>query len=80
VSGNTVGDLLKFLARLKTAHIHYTLSDPTEGAVMIEISVPGERWEVEFHDDGRVSVETFVSLRGVQGHQLLEELFERFSD
>ena len=76
----TITDLLSFLARLKTAHIHYTISDHTEGAVMVEITVPGERWEIEFHEDGRLSVEQFVSPRGVQGPALLDDLFRRFSD
>jgi hypothetical protein len=76
----TIRDLLAFLARLKAAHIYYALADPTEGAIMVEVSVPGERWEIEFHEDGRISVETFTSLKGVQGSELLEDLFRRFSD
>jgi hypothetical protein len=78
-NGGSIADLLRFLTRLKDAQIHYALSDPTEGAVLVEVSVPGERWEVEFHDDGRVSVEIFVS-KGVQSDEILEELFRRFSD
>jgi hypothetical protein len=76
----TIQELLGFLGRLKAAHIHYTLSDPTEGAVMVEVSVPSERWEVEFHEDGRIGVEVFASSNGVQGPELLEDLFHRFSD
>lgn len=76
----TIPELVRFLERLKSAHIHYTLSDPTEGAVMVEISVPGERWEVEFHQDGTIGVEVFVSSGGVQGPELIEPLFRRFSD
>jgi tRNA/tmRNA/rRNA uracil-C5-methylase (TrmA/RlmC/RlmD family) len=44
----TIRDLLSFLTRLKTAHVHYALADPTDGAVMVEVAVPGERWEIEF--------------------------------
>ena len=76
----TIHDLLVFLTRLKAARIYYRLSDPTEGAVMVEVSVPGERWEIEFHEDGRISVEVFVSRNGVQGQELIDELFKRFSD
>ena len=47
---------------------------------MVEVSVPGERWEIEFHQDGQVGVEVFASSKGVQGAELLEELFSRFSD
>jgi hypothetical protein len=79
VSAGTVTDLLRFLAKLKDARIYYSLSDPTEGAIMVEVSVPGERWEIEFHDDGRLSAEVFVS-KGVQSGEIVEELFRRFSD
>jgi len=77
---NTLIAFLAFLGRLKAANIHYSLSDPTDGAVMVEIAVPGERWEVEFHEDGRVSVEIFRSDAGVQEGEMIEQLFDRFSN
>jgi hypothetical protein len=80
MSPATITDLLRFLARLKDARIYYALSDPTEGALMVEVSEPGERWEIEFHEDGRIGTEVFVSSRGVQGPELLEELFRRFAN
>jgi hypothetical protein len=76
----TIRELWSFLRRLKVAHIHYTLSDPTDGAIMVEVSVPGERWEIEFHENGQVGVEVFSSAKGVQGPEVLENLFCRFSD
>ena len=27
--------------------------------VMVEIAIPGERWEVEFEDDGSIEIEIF---------------------
>jgi hypothetical protein len=47
---------------------------------MVEVAVPGERWEIEFHVDGQVGVEVFTSAKGVQGPDLLEDLFRRFGD
>jgi hypothetical protein len=76
----TIHDLLEFLTRLRAARIYYVLSDPTEGAVMVEISVPGERWEVEFHQDGRIGVEVFASNGEIRDATLLEDLFSRFGD
>lgn len=73
----TIGELLDLLYRLKQARIHYVLSDPTEGAIMVEVAVPGERWEIELHDDGEIGVEIFVST-GVKGAEPLESLFQRF--
>lgn len=80
MSAATIRDLRSFLDHLKASHIFYTLADPTEGAVMVEVSVPGERWEIEFHEDGRVSVEVFMASQGVKGPDVLEDLFRRFSD
>ena len=80
MSTTSINDLLQFLARLRKAKIHYSLSDPTEGAVMVEIAVPGERWEIEFHMDGEIGVEVFRSADGVKGPELVEVLFDRFGD
>ena len=76
----TIRDLLDLLARLKGARIYYTLSDHTADAVMVEASVPGERWEIELHDDGKIGVEVFVSTGRIQDGKALEDLFKRFSD
>jgi hypothetical protein len=75
----TLTDLLDFLDRLKAVSIHYEISNPTPRAILINIAVPGERWEVEFQEDGEVGVEVFRSL-GAKGSELLKDLFERFSD
>ena len=78
------GQLLWFLRDLDAAKIHHTLSAPTasppNGAIMVQVTVPGEYWEVEFHEGGEIGVEVFVSRNGVQGKEALEELFDRFSD
>ena len=71
----TIHELLAFLRRLKTPHIHYTLSDPTEGAVMVEVSVPGERREIEFHEDDQVDVEVFTRLHRFSPVICISELF-----
>ena len=80
MSSGKISDLLEFLDKLKAANIHYVLADPTDGAIMVEISVPGERWEVEFHEGGQIDVEVFVSKGGVRDAELLKDLFHRFTD
>jgi len=47
---------------------------------MVEVAVPGERWEIELHADGEIGVEVFKSVGGIQGSEALEDLFRRFSD
>jgi hypothetical protein len=75
-----IGDVIGFLDRLKDARIHYALADHTSNAIMVLISVPGERWEVEFHSDGEVGVEVFRSDGHVSNGDLLDDLFGRFTD
>ena len=79
MKSETIKDLTDFLTRLKDASIYYELSDPT-GAIMVEITVPGERWEVEFHEDGQIGVEVFKSRGPIEGPVAIDELFRRFSD
>jgi hypothetical protein len=76
----TISELLEILSRLKSARIHYHLSDHTDGAIMIEVAVPGERWEIELHEDGEIGVERFVSSDGVQGSEGLQALFDHFTN
>jgi hypothetical protein len=76
---SSIRDLTTFLSKLKESNIFYKLSDPT-GAVMVEVAVPGERWEIEFHDDGQIGVEVFKSTGTVRDANAITELFERFSD
>jgi hypothetical protein len=80
MSQATIRGLLDLLARLKAAGIYYRLSDHTKDAVMVEVAVPGERWEIEFHDDGQIGVEVFVSNGGVRDEALLEDLLKDFGD
>lgn len=55
------GNLLGLLNRLSAARIPYTLRHSRADAVMIEVAVPGERWEIDFLEDGDVEVEVFLS-------------------
>jgi len=48
-------------------------------ALMVVVAVPGERWEIEFFDDGRVEIERFIS-RGVVEQPTAPEDLLRFFD
>ncbi len=68
-------NLLGFLRRLEEARIPYTIRHSRDDAVMVEVVVPGERWEVDFLEDGDVDVEVFRSAGGVQAADgLLDQL------
>jgi hypothetical protein len=72
--------LLLFLHRLDRAKIHYKLDHYREDALSVRVVVPGERWEIDFLDDGTVEVECFVSNGEIYDETMVEDLFARFSD
>jgi hypothetical protein len=77
---NSLEKLLAFLSRLNANKIYYTLTNARDEAIMAEVTVPGERWEVEFFADGRVEVEIYYSPGKIEGEEALTRLFEEFSD
>ena len=77
---NPLQSLLGFLERLRVAQISYVLCHSRYDAIMVEISVPGQRWEVEFFADGHVEVEVFQSAGSLEDESALKRLFAQFSD
>lgn len=72
--------LLSFLNDLRGAKIHYRLGHARDEAILVEIAVPGERWEVEFFENGAVEVEVFRSDGMIQDESALKELLAKYSD
>jgi hypothetical protein len=77
--------VLALLNRLQAAKIAYTMRHSRPDALMIQVNVPGERWEIEFvdyDDEVRIEVERFRSEAGVlpDGGAELERLFAENSD
>ncbi|MBI3468134.1 MAG: hypothetical protein HY000_34440 [Planctomycetes bacterium] len=71
----TLGALLDFLERLEKHRISYRLEHNRPESIMVVVAVPGERWEVEFMQDGEVEVERFASDGKIGGEELLASLF-----
>ena len=75
-AGGVFERLLDFLNKLDETHISYVLGHTRPDSVMIDISLPGWRWEVEFMADGSVDVERYEPVAGVQSDPtVLEALF-----
>ena len=53
--------LYQFITDLEDHHVAFRLDHVRPDSVMIDIAVPGERWEVEFFGDGTVEIERFTS-------------------
>lgn len=75
-----ISKLEEFLARLERSRIHFQLARVRADYVMVQIAVPGERWEVEFGEQGQVEVEVFRSEGAITGSEALLDLFRRFED
>jgi len=72
--------LLDFLNNFRAAQIHCELRQRREDAIMVEVAVPGERWEVEFLKDGTVEVEIFRSDGEIHDVLMLQKLVKKHSD
>ena len=72
--------LKAFLKELQDADIYFELSNHRVGAISVLITVPGEKWEVDFLDDGSVDVELFVSNGEIRDEEALKDLFARFDE
>jgi len=72
--------LLTFLNDLRKGKIHYRLDQHRQDAIMVEVAVPGERWEVEFLDDGSVEAEVFRSDGSIHDASALDQLIRTHSD
>ena len=65
----------EFIRDLGRAGRPFTLTCVREGAVMVQVALPGERWEVEFFDDRDPEVEVFRSDGEIAGPDVLTRLF-----
>ncbi len=73
--GTSLAQLSAFLVQLEEARIHYQLTSVRDGAIMVEVAVPGQRWEIEFSSDHAPEVEIFRSDGNLGGAELLDRLF-----
>lgn len=71
--------LIEFLNKLEGLKIYYKLNKVRD-AIMVEIAVPGERWEVEFMEDNTVQIERYKSDGTIKDESELEILFRDFAD
>jgi hypothetical protein len=73
-------DIYGLLRRLVERKIPHRLNSIRDDAIMIEVPVPGERWEIEFFANGEVEIEIFRSDGKIHDAKALDELFTRWSD
>lgn len=71
--------LLSFLSMLEQNCIHYKLNK-TRDSILVEVAVPGQRWEIEFFANNQIEVERFISTGEIEDDTSLDSLFKNFSD
>ncbi len=71
--------LLEFLGQLRDHEIGFRLSAPRREAIMVEVALPRERWEIEFFDDGHVETDRFIGSEGVQSGPGLRDFWSTVS-
>ncbi|MEV5029515.1 hypothetical protein [Paenibacillus sp. LPE1-1-1.1] len=73
-------ELITFLNKLEDNNIFYKLNKVRNEAIMVEVAIPGQRWEIEFLEDGTVEVEKFINDGDFYDVKELESLFKNFSN
>ena len=76
---NSTNNLIDFLSKLEAKKIYFKLSKIRD-SILVEVSVPGQRWEIEFMEDGSIEIEKFISDGTIYNHNEIEILFRDFSD
>jgi hypothetical protein len=69
-----------FLNKLEKNNIFYRISKIRNESIMVEVAVPGQRWEIEFMEDGTLEIEKFISNGQYYDVKELEILFKEYSD
>jgi hypothetical protein len=72
--------LLAFIAELDRRSIHYSIASHRSMALMVEIDLPGEKWEVEFMDGGGLEIERFRSDGQIADETALADLWAATND
>lgn len=76
----TLEELIQFINKLEERKIFFRVDKIRNESILINVTVPGQRWEIEFLTDGSVEIEKFISDGQIFGKEQLEVLFDQYSD
>jgi len=83
----SLNELIDLLKKLEEKKIYYKLNKTRDDTIMVEVAVPGQRWEIEYNTYGKslecnckIEIEKFVSNGILYDESELETLFRDFSD
>jgi len=72
--------IIDFLNQLESRSIYYRLNKIRESSILVEVAVPGQRWEIEFMEDSTIEIEKFISDGQYYDKNEIETLFKKFLD
>jgi hypothetical protein len=72
--------ILEFCAALYDRRVPYVIRLGRPDTLMVCVAVPGQRWEIEFFENGTVEVERFVSTGVEEISSALEEVLQYFAE
>ncbi len=79
-----ISELISILEKFEKNNIYYKLNKIRDNSLMIEVVVPGERWEIELvsydNKDFTIEIEKFKSDGSMYGVESLEELLQKFGE
>jgi hypothetical protein len=75
-----MSDFIEFLNRLEEKKIYYKLNKIRDESILVNVVVPGQRWEIEFMNDGSIEIEKFISNGKIYNENEISILFKNFSD
>ena len=70
----------EFRRELDRRHVAYEFRIVRDEALMMSVALPGQRWEIEFFEDGRIELERFVSQGVAEAPSALAELLAWFDE
>jgi len=77
---NSIETIYDLCQELDRRHVTYDLKIIRPEGIMVSVAVPGERWELEFLEDGSIELERFRS-EGVETRpDAPERLLRYFED
>ena len=69
--------LTAFIKQLEQHEMPHTLASWHPDAITVCVSLPSERWEVAFCNDGTVAAERFINNSEIVGEDAVMTFFER---
>ncbi|KJR97698.1 MAG: hypothetical protein VR68_12325 [Peptococcaceae bacterium BRH_c4a] len=77
---NSLNELMRLLNKLEEKRIYYRINKIRSESIMIEVVIPGQRWEIEFMENGTIEIEKFISDGKIYCAEELEVLYKDYSD